>query len=321
MGKRKRGNILALFRQSATLFSLPLFFDFRMILLDGKATADHWITSLSDDIRILAPLLAVVLVGENPASISYVRKKRELCEKYGVAYRQIDFPDTATEEEVLTTIETLNHDAAVSGFIVQLPLPEHISVARVIRAIDPHKDVDGFGAYNLGKTFLGTEYEHLPPATPKGIVRLLEEYNIAVDGKEVVVVGQSNIVGKPISVMLLNRHATVTTCNRHTTDLKSHTLRADVLIVAVGKPNLITADMVKEGVVIVDVGTNRLESGKLVGDCDFEAISQKAAAMSPVPGGVGPMTVAALVANTVEAAKRHKIRAERPREHQFWTIE
>lgn len=293
-----------------------------MILLDGKATADRWISSLADEIAASSPRLGLIRVGDDPASMSYVRKKRELCEKFGVAHTEIALDEAVTQEDLLAEIEKLNHDDSISGFIVQLPLPPHLSVPEVIRAIDPQKDVDGFGAYNIGKTFLSTEFERLAPATPKGIVKLLEHYEMRIEGKEVVVVGSSNIVGKPIAVMLANRHATVTICNRSTVDLALHTRRADILIVAVGKPNLITPEMVKEGVVVVDVGINRLENGKIVGDCDFDGISKKAAAISPVPGGVGPMTVAALVANTVEAAKyamRRKLLP--PTQHHFWAVD
>jgi 5,10-methylene-tetrahydrofolate dehydrogenase/Methenyl tetrahydrofolate cyclohydrolase len=194
----------------------------------------------------------------------------------------------------------------VTGFIVQLPLPRHIREPLVIRAIDPKKDVDGFHAYNLGKMFLSKDFEDLPPATPAGIIRLLDEYGIDPSGKEAVVVGRSNIVGKPISTMLLNRSATVTTCHSRTADLAVHTRRADILVVAVGKAHLITAEMVKPGAVVIDAGMNRLESGKLVGDVEFETVAEVAAHITPVPGGVGPMTVASLIANTVRAAERRQ---------------
>ncbi|MFA7682025.1 MAG: bifunctional 5,10-methylenetetrahydrofolate dehydrogenase/5,10-methenyltetrahydrofolate cyclohydrolase, partial [Candidatus Peribacteraceae bacterium] len=203
------------------------------------------------------------------------------------------------------TVDELNADADVSGFIVQLPLPAHLEkyVPQVIRAIDPHKDVDGFHAYNLGKMFLSKEFEHLPPATPSGIIALLEHYAIPVEGKHAVIVGRSNTVGKPIAIMLLNRSATVTVCHRHTQDLPFFTKQADILIVAVGKHNLITADMVKPGAVVIDVGMNRTEEG-LKGDVDFEAVKEIASAITPVPGGVGPMTVASLIQNCVRAKER-----------------
>ena len=205
----------------------------------------------------------------------------------------------------METIEELNADTDVSGFIVQLPLPKHLEshVPEIIRAIDPKKDVDGFGAYNLGKVFLSKEFEHLPPATPTGIIAMLDYYKIDVSGKHAVVVGRSNIVGKPVAVMLINRGATVTVCNSKTAYLAAMTKQADILISAVGKPKLITADMVKEGVVVVDVGMNRTEEG-LQGDVDFEAVKEVASAITPVPGGVGPMTVASLLRNCVRAKER-----------------
>ena len=275
-----------------------------MILLDGKHTADLWVASFSEEIQKYTPSLAVILIGNHQASLAYVRRKKKMCETFGIVYHQIEYPETVSQEELLAKIEELNEDANISGIIVQLPVPDHITPALVFRAIDPKKDVDGFGAYNIGKMFLSPEFEHLPPATPKGIVKLLEAYDIDVQGKEVVVVGHSNIVGKPISTMLLNRNATVTTCHIHTKDLSFHTKRADILIVAAGKENLITAEMVSDGVVVVDVGINRKEDGKLVGDVDFENVSKKASYITPVPGGVGPMTVAGLLVNTIMAAKR-----------------
>ncbi|QQR83195.1 bifunctional 5,10-methylenetetrahydrofolate dehydrogenase/5,10-methenyltetrahydrofolate cyclohydrolase [Candidatus Peregrinibacteria bacterium] len=272
--------------------------------LDGKALSAELIDSLKSEIEALKPKLVVIQVGDNPASASYVRNKQVACERAGVNFVKIHLNDSTTQNELLAQVEQLNQDDSVTGFIVQLPLPSHIEVPLIIRAIDPKKDVDGFHAYNLGKMFLSPDFEDLPPATPLGIVKLLDHYDIQIQGREVVVVGHSNHVGKPISTMLLNRNATVTTCHIYTSDLASHTRRADILIVAVGKPNLITADMVKDGVVVVDVGINRREDGSLCGDVDFENVSKKASYISPVPGGVGPMTVAALMVNTVHAAKR-----------------
>lgn len=275
----------------------------RMQLLDGKALSSQLIDSVKDEAARLKPKLLVILVGENPASLAYVRNKSRACERAGITYEERRFPTSITQEELIAEIHSANEDSTVNGLIVQLPLPDHIYVPEVIRAIDPSKDVDGFHAYNIGKMFLSPEFEDLPPATPLGIVKMLDHYNIPIQGKEVVVVGHSNIVGKPISMMMLNRNATVTTCHIYTQDLASHTRKADILIVAVGKAGLITADMVKEGVVVVDVGINRVE-GKLCGDVEFEGVSQKASYISPVPGGVGPMTVAALILNTVRATKR-----------------
>lgn len=278
-----------------------------MEILDGKALSAQLVDSVKEKVAELKPKLVVLMVGENPASAIYVRKKSEACEKAGIDFEEFKFPLDITQEDLLKKIHELNQDDSVNGMIVQVPLPDHIYAPEVIRAIDPHKDVDGFGAYNLGKTFLSPEFEDLPPATPLGIIKLLDHYDIQVQGKEVVVVGHSNHVGKPIGTMLLNRNATVTTCHIYTKNLASHTKRADILIVAVGKAGLITADMVKEGVVVVDVGINQKEGGGICGDVDFENVSKKASYISPVPGGVGPMTVAGLILNTIRAAERQKI--------------
>ncbi len=275
-----------------------------MAILDGKALSEKLIDSVKKKAEELSPTLAVILVGENPASMAYVRNKKRACERAGIEYREFKYPDTITQESLLQKINELNEDDSVNGMIVQLPLPDQIYVPEVIRAVAPAKDVDGFHAYNIGKMFLSPEFEDLPPATPLGIVKLLDHYDIPIQGKEVVVVGHSNIVGKPISMMMLNRDATVTTCHIYTKDLAAHTKRADILIVAVGKEKLITADMVKEGVVVIDVGINRREDGSLCGDTDFENIKDKASYITPVPGGVGPMTVAALILNTIRATER-----------------
>jgi len=275
-----------------------------MKILDGKALSEQLIDSVKEKASRLKPKLAVIMVGDDPASLAYVRNKKRACETAGIDYEELKFPITVTQDEILKSIEKLNNDSSVNGFIVQMPLPSHIYVPEVIRAIDPKKDVDGFQAYNIGKMFLSPEFEDLPPATPLGIVKLLDHYSIPIQGQEVVVVGHSNIVGKPISVMMLNRNATVTTCHIHTKNLAEHTKRADILIVAVGKPNLITADMVKKGVVVVDVGINKKADGKLCGDVDFEGVSKKASYITPVPGGIGPMTVAALILNTIRATER-----------------
>lgn len=281
-----------------------LFYSLFMQLLDGKALSTQLIDSIKEKVANLKPTLAVILVGENPASLTYVKNKKKACERAGIEYVEFHFPETVSQKEVLHKIEQLNNNPSINGMIVQLPLPEHIYVPEVIRTIDPAKDVDGFHAYNLGKMFLSPEFEDLPPATPFGIIKLLDHYDIQIQGKEVVVVGHSNIVGKPISTMMLNRNATVTTCHIYTQNLAEHTRRADILIVAVGKENLITADMVKEGVVVVDVGMNRSQDGRLCGDVDFEEVSKKASYITPVPGGVGPMTIAALILNTVRATER-----------------
>lgn len=285
------------------------------MILDGTATAEKMLQSLTVKRAALAERgihakLVIILVGNNPASLSYIRQKEKYCNQIGIIYEQRNFDESITTDELIVEIESINKDSSVHGLIIQLPLPKHVEVPLILRAIDPKKDVDGFTAYNLGKTFLSADFEHLPPATPKGVIHLLNTYNIELQGKEVVVVGHSNIVGKPMAVMLLNRNATVTVCHYYTKNLGEHTKKADIIICAVGKRNLITADMVKDGAVVVDVGINRIEdptkkSGfRLVGDCDFENISPKAYAITPVPGGVGPMTVATLMENIITATQR-----------------
>lgn len=283
-------------------------------ILDGKKVSEEILKELESIAPLLRPTLAIILVGSNPASLSYVGQKRKACEKVGINFIEINLPKDVTKEDLLKQIHKLNKDPEVNGFIVQLPLPDHLesAIPQIIREMNPYKDVDGFHAYNLGKMFIGKEFEHLPPATPLGIINLLEAYQIEIEGKEVTVVGHSNIVGKPIATMLLNRNATVTVCHIHTQDLKSHTKRADILVVAVGKPGLITADMVKDESIIIDVGMNRVEDAanpkgyRLVGDVDFDALKEKVAFITPVPGGCGPMTVAGLLLNTVRATKRQK---------------
>ncbi len=281
-----------------------------MALIDGKKIANEIYENLSKEVdklkqeHTLQPKLAVILVGKDPASLSYIKQKRKACEKTGIEWVQFDYDTDLTQAELLDKIEELNKDHIIHGILVQLPLPEHFEVPKVIRAIDPHKDVDGFTAYNLGKIFLSTEFEDLPPCTPAGVIKMLDYYDIDVAGMDATIVGASNIVGKPLSTMLLNRGATPTTCHIKTKDLKKHTLNADLLCVAVGKINLITEDMVKQGAIVIDIGTNRTEDGKLRGDVDFEKIEPKASYITPVPGGAGPMTVACLMQNTVNAAKR-----------------
>jgi len=277
------------------------------LLLDGREAAKALLDALKPKIKALDPKLVVVQIGENPASASYIRQKVKSCEAVGMRSEHKHLPEKTSLKELMSLIEDLNADGDVTGFIVQLPLPKHLEshVPEIIRAIDPKKDVDGFGAYNLGKMFLATEFEHLPPATPSGIIALLEHYKIDVAGKHAVIVGRSNIVGKPVAIMLLNRNATVMICHSKTKDLAAITKQADILIAAVGQPNLITGDMVKNGVVVVDVGMNQMDTG-LVGDVDFNAVKQKASAITPVPGGVGPMTVASLIRNCVAAKERQK---------------
>ena len=258
----------------------------------------------------LVPGLVTVLVGEDPASQVYVGAKEKTSNALGIYSERYDLPTDTSEEDLLALIDKLNKDPRIHGILVQLPLPKHINETNVLYAIDPKKDVDGFHPVNVGKLMIG-EPDYLP-CTPHGIQQLLIRSGVKIEGAEVVVVGRSNIVGKPIANMLLQKrggaNATVTVCHTGTKDISFHTKRADILIVAAGKPKAITADMVKEGVVVIDVGVNRIgksESGKdiLVGDVDFDAIKEKAKAITPVPGGVGPMTITMLMLNTVRAAK------------------
>jgi methylenetetrahydrofolate dehydrogenase (NADP+)/methenyltetrahydrofolate cyclohydrolase len=252
----------------------------------------------------LVPGLATILVGEDEASKVYVGQKEKACKELGIHSERINLPGNTTEADLLTLIANLNKNNKIHGILVQLPLPKHINETNVLYAIDPKKDVDGFHPVNVGKLMLG-EPDFIP-CTPHGIQQLLIRTGIETNGAEAVVVGRSNIVGKPIANMLLQKkkgaNATVTVCHTGTKDIASHTRQADILIVAAGKPKTITADMVKEGVVVIDVGVNRLPTG-LVGDVDFEAVKEKAKAITPVPGGVGPMTIAMLMYNTVQAAK------------------
>ncbi|KKW36760.1 MAG: Bifunctional protein FolD [Candidatus Peribacteria bacterium GW2011_GWB1_54_5] len=274
-------------------------------LLDGRKAADALLASLKPKVQKLDPKLVVIQVGDDPASASYITQKLRSCESIGMRSEHKHLPADTDLPVLMTLIDDLNADADVTGFLVQLPLPEHLQkhVPQIIRQIDPKKDIDGFCAYNLGKMFLSTEFEHLPPATPSGVIALLDHYHIQIEGKDAVVVGHSNTVGKPLSIMLLNRNATVTTCHIYTKNLARHTREADILAVAVGKPGLITADMVKEGAVVVDIGITRTKDG-LRGDTDFDALKEKVSAISPVPGGVGPMTVASLLQNCVRAKER-----------------
>ncbi len=277
-------------------------------ILSGREAADALLATLKPKVKKLDPKLVVVQVGNDPASTSYIKQKFKSCEAVGMRSEHIHLPEDTTLATLMDVVHKLNDDPDVTGFIVQVPLPPALQphVPEIVKEIDPKKDIDGFGAYNLGKMFLSTEFEHLPPATPGGIIVLLEHYKIPVMGKHVVVVGRSNTVGKPIAVMLLNRDATVTICHHHTKDLAALTRQADILIVAVGKAGLITGDMVKAGVVVIDVGMNKTDAG-LVGDCDA-SVADKASAITPVPGGVGPMTVASLIRNCVCAKERQLLK-------------
>ncbi|MBP7057785.1 bifunctional 5,10-methylenetetrahydrofolate dehydrogenase/5,10-methenyltetrahydrofolate cyclohydrolase [Candidatus Gracilibacteria bacterium] len=281
-----------------------------MIILDGKKVADEMKQKLKVKFAELLnqgvkPKLVIVQVGDDPASLSYVKGKIKACDTLGIEGEILKYaPDEVTTESLIKKVIELNIDASVNGILIQMPLPEHIYYPEVFKAMSPYKDVDGFTAYNLGKTFLSTDFEELAPPTPLGIIRLFEHYGIEVMGKEAVIVGVSNLVGKPLTVMLLNRRATVTTCHSKTKDLGLHTRKADILIVAVGKPFLITADMVKKDTIVVDVGINKTTKGKLIGDVDFENVAERTSYITPVPGGVGPMTVACLMENMYKAVKK-----------------
>jgi methylenetetrahydrofolate dehydrogenase (NADP+)/methenyltetrahydrofolate cyclohydrolase len=252
--------------------------------------------------RGVTPGLAVILVGDNPASQVYVRYKVKACGEVGLYSEVHPFPANVPQETVLAKIEELNRDPKIHGILVQLPLPPHFDNGRVLEVISAEKDADGFHLYNLGGLVSGGAV--FPPCTPYGVMALLDYYRIPIEGSNAVVVGRSNIVGKPMALMLLARSATVCICTSKTRDLKQFTSLADILVVATGKPRMITGDMIKPGSTVIDVGTNRLPDGKLVGDVDFEAARQIAAFITPVPGGVGPMTITMLIANTVQAAER-----------------
>ena len=249
----------------------------------------------------LVPGLAVILVGEDPASQVYVGRKAKACEEVGFLSREYRLSADATEADLLKLIHDLNGDESIHGVLVQLPLPKHIATDKIIAAIDPHKDVDGFHPYNVGGLVTGSPL--FIPCTPRGIMELIARTGLELSGKEAVVVGRSNIVGKPMALLLLTQNATVTMCHSKTKDLPAVTSRADVLIAAIGKARMITANMVKEGAVVIDVGVNRLDTGKLAGDVAFDEVAPKASYITPVPGGVGPMTIAMLMKNTLDAAK------------------
>lgn len=274
------------------------------IILDGKMLRDKIFESLKAKLDKMQqkPTLAVILVGENPASQIYVRNKKKTAEKLGINSLSIEYPSDISEEELLNKIKELNSDEKVTAILVQLPLPVHINKNRIIDAILPQKDVDGLTPYNLGKLFSGEE-PYVYPCTPKGILLLLDEYNIKLEGKNIVVVGRSNLVGKPVAQMLLKRNATVTMCHSHTKNLSEITKTADIIVSAVGK-KVIGEKMLKSNCVVIDVGIFRDENGKISGDVDFENVSKTAAYISPVPGGVGPMTIASLMLNTVELARK-----------------
>ena len=278
-------------------------------IIDGKAISAEIKEELKEKVaeykkQGVEITLAVVKVGNDPASAVYVRNKEKACEYVGITSRALALPEETTEEELLKVVNDLNEDKAVNGILVQLPLPKHIDESKVLLAIDSNKDVDGFHPVNVGKMVIGEET--FLPCTPAGIIEMLKRTDVEISGKECVVIGRSNIVGKPMSMLMLKENATVTIAHSRTKDLKEVTKRADILIAAIGKAKFVTADYVKEGAVIIDVGMDRDENGKLCGDVDFDLVSQVASAITPVPGGVGPMTVTMLLVNCLRSVELNK---------------
>ncbi len=279
-----------------------------MQLIDGKSLANKVQTSIASEVaqlkqeKNIVPGLAVILIGDDPASHAYVKMKAKACEKVGFYSITHNMPDAISQDEIIATIEMMNNNPRIDGILVQLPLPKHVDTDKILEVIDPKKDVDGFHAYNVGR--LVTNLDSFVACTPLGVMKMFEEYNIDLEGKDVCVVGASNIVGKPMASLLLNANATVTVTHIFTKDLKSHTSKADIVVVGVGVPGLIKEDMVKEGAVVIDIGINRIADGSLVGDVDFKNVSPKCSYITPVPGGVGPMTIAMLLSNTLKSAKK-----------------
>lgn len=286
-------------------------------IIDGKQVAADMRTELKETVAKLkekgiVPGLSVILVGEDPASQSYVTAKERACEELGIYSDDNRIPADSTQEELLALVEKMNNDPKINGILVQLPLPKHLNEAEVLLAISPDKDVDGFHPVNVGKMVVGEKA--FLPCTPHGVIQLLMRSGVKIEGAHVVIVGRSNIVGKPVANMLIQKsktgNATVTVCHTRTKDLAYHTKQADIVIAAAGRPNTVTADMLKDGVVVIDVGVNRVEDAtkkrgyRLVGDVEFDTVKEKASLITPVPGGVGPMTITMLLYNTVESAKR-----------------
>ena len=277
-------------------------------LIDGKALAQEIRQEIAKDIESLVgqtgvrPGLAVVLVGDDPASAVYVRNKKKACDAAGLYVDDHALPATTTQEELLKLIDQLNNDPKIHGILVQLPLPSQIDSQTVLNTVSPDKDADGFHPYNIGRLVAGDPV--FVPCTPKGVMRMIESTGQSVKGKRAVILGRSNIVGKPVAMLLMHQHATVTICHSRTTDLPGMCKEADILVAAIGKAQFVKSDMVKPGAIVIDVGINRLDDGRLVGDVDFEPVKEVAGWLSPVPGGVGPMTIAMLLDNTLEGAKR-----------------
>jgi len=277
-----------------------------MQIIDGKSLSQKIKRDIAKETQNLketsniVPGLAVIIVGDDPASRSYVGMKAKSCKEVGFYSIVHEMPETITQDEILETIKMMNTNPRIDGILVQLPLPKHIDTDKILGIIDPTKDVDGFHAYNVGK--LVTGLDSFVACTPLGVMEMFKEYNISLEGKDVCVVGASNIVGKPMASLLLNANATVTITHIFTKDLKAHTSKADIIVVGVGVPKLIKEDMVKDGAIVIDIGINRIENGSLVGDVDFENVSKKCSFITPVPGGVGPMTIAMLLKNTLKSA-------------------
>ena len=276
-----------------------------MNIIDGKEIAKKLRSKIAEEVASLdrPPGLAVILVGEDPASAVYVRNKELACRQAGFFSDKIIKSENITEEQLLEEVERLNNNPHIDGILVQLPLPKHINANKVIEHISPHKDVDGFHSENIGK--LMQNKSHLRPCTPKGVMTMLESIDCKIEGMNCVVVGASNIVGRPMAMELLNARGTVTICNSRTKDLAGKVRQADIVVVGVGIPQMVKGDWVKEGAVVIDVGINRLDDGSLVGDVDYDAIKETAGAITPVPGGVGPMTIATLLENTLIAYKQN----------------
>jgi len=284
-----------------------LFYGAKMELLDGKALSkkiEQRVTTQVEELKKetgSVPGLAVILVGNDPASSAYVNMKKKACDRVGFYSVTHEMPENISQETIENTITMMNQNPSIDGILIQLPLPPQIDTTKILELVDPSKDVDGFHPYNVGR--LATGLDGFVPCTPLGVMELLKEHNVDVKGKNCVVVGASNIVGKPMAALLLNSDATVEICHIFTDDLKKHTLNADIILVGVGVINLIKEDMVKDGAIIVDIGINRAKNGKLVGDVDFEKVSKKCSYITPVPGGVGPMTIAMLLSNTLKSAQ------------------
>ena len=280
-----------------------------MQLLDGKALSTKIETNVANEVidfkskTGLVPGLAVILVGQDPASAAYVNMKKKACDKVGFYSVTHEMPGDISQGAIENTITMMNKNPNIDGILIQLPLPPQIDTTKILELVEPSKDVDGFHPYNVGR--LTTGLDGFVPCTPLGVMKLLSEYEIDVKGKNCVVIGASNIVGKPMASLLLNADATVEICHIFTDDLKRHTLNADIILAGVGVINLVKEDMVKDGAVIIDIGINRADNGKLVGDVDFDNVSKKCSFITPVPGGVGPMTIAMLLSNTIKAAKAH----------------